>query len=954
MDIAKPKKKWGLGIVSSILSVVLVVGLMPGFTSTALAADDDEPSGGVFSAPTEAKGVGTYITASGHAANESTLMYLGLDGTTFRPSSFNEDMDLAEAERTPRLGIFGSDWNQNADTYLWNFFYNTYAEENGLTKTEDVPQACQTGPGPADTSGVAVGTRADILLGISSTSLTNSYEAQIAALPENNDDDPNNDYDPYLVAYNDASTFAGGNVLNVYSLAKAAEKVEGETSRVSRYDDGDVMKTAKDYEQIALSTQYYILSQIDQNKTTRKSFVYISSVDTSTNTFSVSLSSTDTMGAADAGRMMEAIQNCADNGANKIEAELGQVEGDRGGMSYTMTPAQLEELNPDVIICGGEVNAAGGTDHTSGPDNTEMRAQIESVLADAGASVDSTYYVNTCNAVNVYGSNGSENAMYVPSVLGFIYDDVVDQMDVMAWWYKNIYHVKDEYVQSAINIVCELMTTVDGLTVSEGYDTRVSQKFAEGEAYYESNKDAIVASYPNLMSYEDYMSELSTTMTSNNTTVDELTASKDDEGNYEPLAPVVTCDGKEITWNDDYLYKVYDADGNRVWMLSEPGTYTINIEGIVNYSGEVSLTLTVNEAEEPVVEVDKSALEAAITQAKDIDTSGYTDDSVATFEAALKNAQDVDANAEASQTEVDAATDALVSAIAGLEVAPEPEPEPSPTPEPTPTVDKEALEALIGTAEALDISNCTEMSRQALESALAAAEVVANNGEATQDEVDAASLALSEAIQGLQTQFTDVTNPDDYYYEPIYSMVKIGAITGYEDGSFGVGDSMTRAQLVTVMWRYCEPGEYATYDEPNSQNTSGLPDVPDGQYYTGAVNWAVANNVVTGNLHEDGTYTFNPDDPMTFDQLAAVVARYSLGGVEAAESQDTSALDNGPFTDPEAVEDFARGPMSWAIENEIVTGNNNGDGTYTLDPVSDVPRERATTVLWRAIDGDKF
>ncbi len=952
MDIAKPKKKWGLGIVSSVLSVVLVVGLMPGFTSTALAADDDEPSGGVFSAPTEAKEAGTYVTVAAHAAAESTPMYLGLDLTTFRSSSFDANITYENAVKTPRLGIFGSEWNENADTYWWNLFYNTYAAEYGGTASEDIPlyDGIAGGPNGADGGGTTISTRSDILCGISSNSLTSSYEAQIAACEENNDDDPTNDYDPYLVAYNDASTYAGGNILNEYSLANAAEKVMNETDKTSRYDNGDVMTTAKHYEEMALSTQYYILSQIASGATERKTFVYIEGVDTETNTFTVSLSNSDTAGAADAGRMMEAIQNCATNLTNEMEDELEKGVGNRGDTYYIMTPAQLAQASPDVIICGGNIMAAGGSDHTAAPDNTEMYDQIQLVLSEAEVAVDSAFYINTCNAVNVYGSNGSENVMYVPSCLGFIYDDVVDQMDLMAWWYKNIYHLKDEYVQPAINIVCEKMSTVDGLTVSEGYDTRVSQKFAEGEAYYEANKDALVEEYPNLISYQDYMTEIATTLTTDNTAVDELTASKDDEGNYEDLAPVVTCNGNTLSWNTDYLYKVYDANGDRVWMVSEPGTYTINIEGIANYTGDVSLTLIVNEAEEPVVEVDKSALEAAITEALGIDTSGYTDDSVATFEAALKDAQDVDANAEASQTEVDAATDALVSAIAGLEVAPEPEP----SPEPTPSVDKEALEALIGTAEALDMSTYTKDTREALESALTAAEAVANNDEATQDEVDAASLALSEAIQGLQTQFTDVTDPEQYYYDPIYSMVKIGAITGYEDGSFGVGDSMSRAQLVTIMWRYCEPGEYATYDEPNSKNTSGLPDVPDGMYYTGAVNWAVANNVVTGNQHEDGSYTFNPDDPVTFDQLAAIVARYALGDVQTAENYNTSALDNGPFTDPAAVEDFARGPMAWAIENEIVTGNNNGDGTYTLDPVSDVARERATTVLWRAIDEGKF
>ncbi len=196
-----------------------------------------------------------------------------------------------------------------------------------------------------------------------------------------------------------------------------------------------------------------------------------------------------------------------------------------------------------------------------------------------------------------------------------------------------------------------------------------------------------------------------------------------------------------------------------------------------------------------------------------------------------------------------------------------------------------------------------------------------------------------------------LNNVNEWYFDAVYGMVDLGAITGYNETIFGVGNSMTRAELVTVMWRYCEPDEYATYDEKNAKDTTGLPDAQNGTYYTGAVNWAYANKVITGNQHEDGTYTLNPDDPVTFEQMATILARYCLGGIEAAADYPTASLDNGAFTDKDAVEDFARGSMSWAIDNGVITGNDNYDGTWTLSPLEDVARERATTVLYRTIEG---
>ncbi len=195
-----------------------------------------------------------------------------------------------------------------------------------------------------------------------------------------------------------------------------------------------------------------------------------------------------------------------------------------------------------------------------------------------------------------------------------------------------------------------------------------------------------------------------------------------------------------------------------------------------------------------------------------------------------------------------------------------------------------------------------------------------------------------------------VNDGNEWYFDAVYGMVDLGAITGYTETIFGVGDSMSRAQLVTIMWRYCEPEEYANYDEKNAKDTTGLPDAQDGTYYTGAVNWAYANGVITGNQHSDGTYTLNPDDPVTFDQMVTILARYCLGSFDAAANYPQTALNSGNFTDKDAVEGWAAGSMSWAIENELVTGNNNGDGTYTLSPLENVARERATTVLYRTIN----
>ncbi len=353
------------------------------------------------------------------------------------------------------------------------------------------------------------------------------------------------------------------------------------------------------------------------------------------------------------------------------------------------------------------------------------------------------------------------------------------------------------------------------------------------------------------------------------------------------------------------------------------------------------------ESADPGITVDKSALEAAISAAEKLDSSDYTESSWALLETVLTLAKSVLDNTSVTQEIIDSTTDALNSVIDALVPVSDPEP----TPEPGDAADKTELEMTIKAAAQLDESEYTSDSWAALQDVLQAAQRIDADDMATQAEVYEVTDALLTAIDSLQKLFVDVTDPSTYYYEYVYYMAGLGIITGYNETTFGVGDPMTRAQLVTIMWRYCEPDEYANYNEATAKNTSGLPDVSDGMYYTGAVNWAVANNIVTGNQLADGSYVFSPDDNVSFEQMVTIVARYVLG-FDGAEKYNTASLDNGSFTDAATVSNYARGSIAWAIENGVVTGNQNADGTYTIAPLEDVARERAATVLARAIQSE--
>ena len=143
---------------------------------------------------------------------------------------------------------------------------------------------------------------------------------------------------------------------------------------------------------------------------------------------------------------------------------------------------------------------------------------------------------------------------------------------------------------------------------------------------------------------------------------------------------------------------------------------------------------------------------------------------------------------------------------------------------------------------------------------------------------------------------------------------------------------MTRAMLVTVLWRYAgSPAE--------GSNT--FADVPDGQWYTKAVAWAAVKGVVGG----VGFGKFDPDGSITRDQMAAILYRYA-GSVQA----DTSKRgDFSAFADAGAVSGWAKEALSWAVAEQIIGGSTE-NGKLILNPAGNATRAQVSAILMRFIE----
>ena len=175
--------------------------------------------------------------------------------------------------------------------------------------------------------------------------------------------------------------------------------------------------------------------------------------------------------------------------------------------------------------------------------------------------------------------------------------------------------------------------------------------------------------------------------------------------------------------------------------------------------------------------------------------------------------------------------------------------------------------------------------------------------------------------------YTDI--PTDWAKEGICFVIENGLMVGTTSTTFAPKDTLTRAMLVTVLYRMA--------GSPAVDAPSGFTDVADGQWYSDAIAWAAANGIVNG----VGNNRFAPSEPVTREQLAAIFFRYAK-----AEAPEADVLSGYP--DAEAISTYARDAMAWAVSTGLVTGSKEADGTY-LVPQGLAAREQAAAILMRYV-----
>ena len=171
--------------------------------------------------------------------------------------------------------------------------------------------------------------------------------------------------------------------------------------------------------------------------------------------------------------------------------------------------------------------------------------------------------------------------------------------------------------------------------------------------------------------------------------------------------------------------------------------------------------------------------------------------------------------------------------------------------------------------------------------------------------------------------FTDVKE-SDWYYEAVCYTYEHHMMTGTSDTQFAPAANLTRGMIAQVL--------YNLEEKPAAAGTSFV-DVPADAWYAKAVNWAASAGIVDGY----GSGKFGPEDPVTREQMAAILYRYA----QYKDYDVTATADLSAFADRDKISGWAEHAMSWAVGDGLL----NGKTATILDPTGTATRAEVAQIL---------
>ena len=192
----------------------------------------------------------------------------------------------------------------------------------------------------------------------------------------------------------------------------------------------------------------------------------------------------------------------------------------------------------------------------------------------------------------------------------------------------------------------------------------------------------------------------------------------------------------------------------------------------------------------------------------------------------------------------------------------------------------------------------------------------------------ASAVTISVAFTPAQPAFLpfrDVAQ-GEWFRDAVSYVYTARLMNGTSPDLFSPWETTTRGMIVTILYRY---------DGSPAAGLTSFPDVPPGEYYAAPVSWAAASGVVKG--YETGL--FEPQNPITREQMAAILYRYAQQkGLDVSGRADLSV-----YADAGQVSPYAKDAMAWAVHTQLITGVDS----RTLQPGGSAVRAQVATILMR-------
>ena len=184
---------------------------------------------------------------------------------------------------------------------------------------------------------------------------------------------------------------------------------------------------------------------------------------------------------------------------------------------------------------------------------------------------------------------------------------------------------------------------------------------------------------------------------------------------------------------------------------------------------------------------------------------------------------------------------------------------------------------------------------------------------------------VEETEETATISFKDVKE-SDWFYEAVSYAVENGLMSGMSEDIFAPNTPLTREMLAVVL--------YNVEGQPESAEANTFTDVKGDMWYTDAILWANENGIVAG--YDNGAYGVG--DLITREQFATILYRYAqFKGYDTTQG----GMAVREFSDYEAISDYARPAVAWAVNAGIMGGMDNG----TLNPQGKATRAEAATML---------